>query len=148
RALKLNPTHVSAEFGLARAWQRKGDAEKSRQHLERFQHLVQERISAPLSPAYGEQGALSFAEEMRVPESAMPSPIPVKFVQDQTYLTKMLVVYQGMAVSRGDFDNDGRVDWVIGESKGIRLLHQDADGSLRDVTKSSGIDEPTFVSSL
>ena len=36
KGLKLNPVHASAEFGLARALQRKGDTEAAREHLARF----------------------------------------------------------------------------------------------------------------
>ena len=38
-ALKINPYHISAEFGLAQAYQRSGDAAKAKEHLEGFQHM-------------------------------------------------------------------------------------------------------------
>jgi len=37
RGLALSPFHASSEFGLARAFQRKGDAAAAREHLARFQ---------------------------------------------------------------------------------------------------------------
>src|SRR5215472_1960102 len=76
-ALELNPFHASAEFGLARALQRSGQGEKAREHLARFQHLVQSKLGVPMSLTYGDQGALSLA--LTVGSAAQPSPtaIPV-----------------------------------------------------------------------
>ena len=60
-ALKLNPFHVSSEFGLAQALQRTGDSESAKQHLDRFQHLVAEKLGKPISFIYGKQIKLSLA---------------------------------------------------------------------------------------
>ncbi|MBI3405319.1 MAG: VCBS repeat-containing protein, partial [Acidobacteria bacterium] len=147
-SLKLNPTHASAEFGVARAWQRKGDAGKSQQHLQRFQHLVQERISSLLSPAYGEQGALSLAEEMRIPPEALPPPIPVTFVRDTTSMDTVKRVASKFPIVAGDYDNDGREDRATAGPEGIRLFHNDGNWIFRDVTKSAGVDGNIRVSSL
>ncbi|HEV7551867.1 MAG TPA: tetratricopeptide repeat protein, partial [Candidatus Angelobacter sp.] len=78
-ALELNPFHASAEFGLARALQRLGDADKAREHLARFQHLVQSKLGVPMSLTYGDQGSLSLA--LTVGSTAQPSstPISVRF---------------------------------------------------------------------
>ncbi|HZD95129.1 MAG TPA: tetratricopeptide repeat protein, partial [Candidatus Sulfotelmatobacter sp.] len=77
--LELNPFHASAEFGLARALQRLGEADKAREHLTRFQHLVQSKLGVPMSLTYGDQGALSLA--ITVDSASQPSsiPIPVRF---------------------------------------------------------------------
>jgi tetratricopeptide (TPR) repeat protein len=80
RAIQLNPFHVSAEFGLGRAYQRTGDSEKARAHVARFQHLTTEKLGAPVSLAYGDQGQYSLAEEVRLPAGAAAPAIPVKFV--------------------------------------------------------------------
>ena len=71
RALDLNPFQVSAEFGLAQALQRKNDTAHAKEHFDRFQHLVSEKLGKPVSFIYGEQGKYSLAELM------MPAPEPV-----------------------------------------------------------------------
>jgi tetratricopeptide (TPR) repeat protein len=77
-ALKLNPIHASAQFGLARALQRSGDVEASREHLKRFQELTQNKISSPLSAAYGEQGRYATVADMIAPAVTPGAMIPVK----------------------------------------------------------------------
>ena len=62
-ALKINPLHASAEFGLSRAYQQSGDADHAREHLKKFQYITQNKIGAPMSLAYGEQGQYSRAVE-------------------------------------------------------------------------------------
>src|SRR5713226_1117673 len=61
RALSLNQFHVSSEFGLARALQRKGDVAAARTHLEIVQRIVKERLGRPMGPAYGDAGRYSLA---------------------------------------------------------------------------------------
>lgn len=78
-AIKLNALHASAQFGLARALQRMGQVDESREHLKRFQELVQTKVSSPLSAAYGEQGRYAKVEDMIAPPAAVGSMIPVKF---------------------------------------------------------------------
>jgi tetratricopeptide (TPR) repeat protein len=79
-ALKLNPIHCSAQFGLARALQRSGKTEEAHEHLAIFQHLTQAKIASPLSVGYGERGRYSTMEEMAVPAEPVAAVIPVKFV--------------------------------------------------------------------
>ncbi len=83
-ALTLNPLHASAQFGLARALQRAGMADKSREHLKRFQEITQAKIGTPLSAVYGEQGRYATVQDMRSPASAVGPMIPVSFVQAQS----------------------------------------------------------------
>ncbi|MGB8523322.1 MAG: FG-GAP-like repeat-containing protein [Candidatus Acidiferrales bacterium] len=71
-ALELNPFQVSAEFGLAQALQRKDDTAHAKEHFDRFQHLVSEKLGKPVSFIYGEQGKYSLAESM----SPAPEPVP------------------------------------------------------------------------
>ena len=78
-ALKMQPRHASAEFGLARALQRSGRTDEAHEHLKVFQHYTQEKIAAPLSVGYGERGHYSTMEEMAVPLAAVGAMIPVKF---------------------------------------------------------------------
>jgi len=79
-ALRLNPVHASAQFGMARTLQRMGNTEAAREYLKRFQQLTQEKISSPLSAAYGEQGRYATVQDMLAPETAVEAMIPVTFV--------------------------------------------------------------------
>ncbi len=80
RALARNPFHVSAEFGLARSFQRTGATDKSREHLARFQKLTQEKLGAPISLSYGDQGKYSLAEDVTTAPESVPAAIAVRFV--------------------------------------------------------------------
>ena len=64
RALALNPFHVSAEFGLARAYQRTGESGQARQHLTRFRQLTEEKLGVPIGLVYGDQGRYARAEQV------------------------------------------------------------------------------------
>jgi len=79
-ARKANPYHVSAEFGLAQAFERKGDGEAAKMHLDRFQHLVTEKLGKPISFLYGEQGKYSLAQMMPPEPGSAPPAVPVHFV--------------------------------------------------------------------
>ena len=78
-ALELNPYHASAEFGLARSLQRLGEADKAREHLARFQHMVQSKLGIPMSQIYGDQGALSLALTAGNTAQPLSTPIRVRF---------------------------------------------------------------------
>src|SRR6202163_3273105 len=80
RALQLNPLHASAEFGLSRAYQQSGDVDHAREHLKKFQHITQDKIGAPMSLAYGEQGQYSRAVESPQAVLKGPAQIKVRFV--------------------------------------------------------------------
>ena len=56
KALAAFPYHASAEFGIARAYQRKGDTDSARQRLARFQKITTEHLGAPFGAGYGDQG--------------------------------------------------------------------------------------------
>jgi len=72
-ALKVNPLHASAEFGIARAYQQSGDAAQAREHLVRFQHITQSKLGSPIGLAYGDQGKYSLVEEaVGAAEKALP----------------------------------------------------------------------------
>ena len=78
-ALKINPYHVSAEFGLAQAYQRSGDSANAKAHLERFQHLNAAKLGVPMSLVYGEQGKYSLAEQVSSALAPVLPAIPVHF---------------------------------------------------------------------
>jgi tetratricopeptide (TPR) repeat protein len=79
-ALKINPLHASAEFGLSRAYQQSADVEHAREHLKKFQYITQNKLGAPMSLAYGEQGQYSRAVESPQAVLKAPAPIKVRFV--------------------------------------------------------------------
>jgi tetratricopeptide (TPR) repeat protein len=78
--IRLNPVHASGQFGLAKTLQRMGRVDEAREHLKRFQQLTQDKISSPLSAAYGEQGRYATVEDMLAPASPVETMIPVSFV--------------------------------------------------------------------
>src|SRR5271157_677234 len=114
QALKINPLHASAEFGLARALQRSGNPDEARVHLKRFEHLTRDKISAPITLIYGEQGRYSVAQDVITTEPAVGAMIPVTFVPQPLGATG---AGKGGAVVAGgicmiDVAGDGRFDLV------------------------------------
>ena len=81
-ALRLQPLHASAEFGLARAYQRSGNGDAARQHLQTFERFTKTNISAPLTLSYGEQGRYSTAEVVVTEEPKVGPMIPLTFAAE------------------------------------------------------------------
>ena len=79
-ALKTTPLHASAHFGLARALQREGKIDESRQQLKRFQEITQSKIGTLISASYGEQGRYATVADMLAPPRSAGEMIPVHFV--------------------------------------------------------------------
>ena len=73
-ALKLDPLHASAQFGLARAYQQSGQSDPAHEAMKKFQYITQNKLGAPISLAYGEQGKYSRAEESPVATVNVPCP--------------------------------------------------------------------------
>jgi tetratricopeptide (TPR) repeat protein len=152
-ALELNPFHASSEFGLARALQRLGEADKAREHLARFQHLTQSKLGVPMSQIYGDQGPLSLALTAGSAAQPSPAPIPVRF-SDVTHDSGLpsSSTEKGNAAGANqagpgacflDFDNDGHADLFLadaGAQGGIALLHNTGRGKFEDVTQKAGFD--------
>src|SRR6202011_1843091 len=118
-ALKLNPLHASAEFGLSRAYQQSADFDHAREHLKKFQYITQNKIGAPMSLAYGEQGQYSRAVESPSAVLKAPAPIKVRFVdvtKDAGIVgtfgppPKELGGFLGPGACFIDYDGDGRPD--------------------------------------
>ncbi|HET9099781.1 MAG TPA: FG-GAP-like repeat-containing protein, partial [Acidobacteriaceae bacterium] len=81
-ALQLNPLEASAEFGLARALQQSGKTAEASVHFARFEHLMNDKISSPLSHTYGDEGKYSKAQDI-LPRGLKVGPmIPIAFVQE------------------------------------------------------------------
>jgi tetratricopeptide (TPR) repeat protein len=154
-ALKLNPLHASAEFGLARAYQQSGDPAQGKQHLTRFQYVTQNKLGAPISLAYGEQGQYSRAEESPAAAEKVPDAIPVRFVDvssksgivgkapppraDQSAVADLI----GPGACFLDYDGDGKPDLFLpdnGPAGGMALYHNLGAGKFDDVTKKAGLD--------
>jgi len=149
-ALQLNPLHASAEFGLSRAYQQSGDVNNAREHLKKFQYITQNKIGAPMSLAYGEQGQYSRAVESPQAQLKAPAPIKVRFVD----VTKEagLTVSESLGAAQFvhgpgacflDYDNDGLVDLLLtdyGAQGGLSLYHNTGHGKFEDVTAKAGLD--------
>ncbi len=160
-ALKLNPLHASAEFGLSRAYQQSGDSDHAREHLKKFQYITQNKIGAPMSLAYGEQGQYSRAVESPSAVLKAPAPIKVRFVdvtKEAEFSTRITVPGSplemagtvpnlfGFGACFLDYDGDGRVDIFVadrGKEGGLALYHNLGNGKFEDVTRKAGLD-PTL----
>ena len=86
KALAIAPYHASTQFGLARAYQRKGDSDSAREAMKRFQKVTTEHLGTPFGAGYGDQGKYSLAEFIPGGGSAAPAPIPVRY--EATRLSK------------------------------------------------------------
>jgi Flp pilus assembly protein TadD len=148
KGLALNAFHASAEFGLARALQRKGDAAGAREHLARFQKITAEHLGAPFGAGYGDQGRYSLAELPLSAVAVVPAAIPVRFVAQANAFALKDAGASGSEIgpSTGacffDYDGDGKPDLflVSGTANGAsRLLHNLGDGRFEDVTQAAGI---------
>jgi Tfp pilus assembly protein PilF len=151
RTLAINPFHASAEFGLGRAYQRKDDSGNARDHLARFQKLVQEKLGSPISLKYGDQGPLSLAEMAPQAQTRVPPAIPVRFTP-----VSIVTGRQSRSPGRGslsasagacwfDYDNDGRPDLFLvnasAEGSSV-LLRNMGGGKFQDVTHAAKLDVP------
>jgi tetratricopeptide (TPR) repeat protein len=131
-ALKITPLHASAEFGLARALQRSGKLDEARIHLKNFEHLTREKISTPMTLAYGEQGRYSTAQDITPIAPQVGPMIDVKFssVALTTSSAKAASV-QGGGVCTLDVDGDGREDLVIAGGDALQVLLNKKDGTFK-----------------
>jgi tetratricopeptide (TPR) repeat protein len=149
-ALKINPLHASAEFGLSRAYQQSTDPDHAREHLKRFQYITQNKIGAPMSLAYGEQGQYSRAVESPQQQLKPPAQIKVQFV-DVTKEAGLVFIpaptgpspykgfpnYLGTGACFLDYDSDGKLDLLVTDngSKGaMSLYHNLGGGKFEDAT--------------
>jgi Flp pilus assembly protein TadD len=151
-ALKLNPLHASAEFGLSRAYQQSADLTHARDHLARFQYITQNKLGSPISLAYGEQGKYSLAEESPAAPQKVPVQIKVQFVDvteqaglmtKSTSKSEDLSSYLRPGACFIDYDNDGHIDIFLpdnGKGGGMSLYRNTGNGRFEDVTKRTGLD--------
>jgi Tfp pilus assembly protein PilF len=146
KALTAFPYHASSEFGVARAYQRKGDAEAARQHLARFQKITTEHLGAPFGAGYGDQGRFSLAELGRSGVTTAPAAIAVSYKEQPVVGASAGGRAKFPGPSTGacflDYDGDGKPDLflVSASADGIsRLLHNVGDGRFVDVTDQAGL---------
>jgi tetratricopeptide (TPR) repeat protein len=153
RALKINPLHASGEFGLSRAYQQSGDTEHAREHLKKFQYITQNKIGAPMSLAYGEQG--QYSRTVESPQAALkpPAQIKVQFVdvtkeagittKPSVQSTKDGASFAGPGACFLDYDNDGNIDLFLADNgtQGLMSLYRNlGNGKFEDVTKKADLD--------
>ena len=149
QALLIDPHHASAQFGLARAYQQSGQADPAHEAMKKFQYITQNKLGAPISLAYGEQGKYSRAEESPQAVEKVPEQISVQFV-DVTQVGGMVSangpdLILGPGACYLDYDNDGRIDLLLagnGPEGGLALFHN-VGGKFEDVTRKAGLD-PTL----
>jgi len=135
-ALAIFPYHASAEFGLAKAYQRTGDSENAKDHLQKFQKMTAAKIGTPFGAGYGDQGKFSQAEYSKNGSPKARAAIPVKFTPQP------LSVGASSGACFFDYDGDGRPDLLLVSVVGsgsAHLLHNSGDGKFADVTDASGI---------
>jgi hypothetical protein len=133
QALKVNPLHASAEFGLARALQRSGRIDAAKDHFKIFQHLASTKISAPIGLAYGEQGHYSTAATVEEAEASPRAMIPVKLIA-QPLLSQLTFLTTGGACMM-DVTGTGHMDLVLMQSgeQAIRVVHDKGNGSFEEL---------------
>ena len=136
QALKINPLHASAEFGLARALQRSGKTDEAREHLKRFEYLTHNKISAPITLTYGEQGRYSVAQDVITNEPAVGPMIPVTFVPQA--LGSANAAKNGATTGGGicmiDVDGDGKFD-IVSLAEGdpvVRVFRNLGEGKFKE----------------
>src|SRR5271165_327283 len=152
-ALQLNPLHASAEFGLSRAYQQSADTDHAREHLKKFQYITQNKLGAPMSLAYGEQGQYSRAVESPSAVLKAPAQIKVRFVdvtkeagivsRPRPAINRIKVLEPGPGACFLDYDSDGKPDLFVasnGPEGGLVLYHNLGNGKFEDVTKPAGLD--------
>jgi tetratricopeptide (TPR) repeat protein len=153
RALKLDPHHASSEFGLARAYQQSGQADPAHEAMKKFQYITQNKLGAPISLAYGEQGKYSRAEDSPVAVEKVPPQIAVKFAdvtkeagigaRSGAETAGSTAKFLGPGACFLDYDNDGNIDLFLpdnGTQGSMSLYHNLGNGKFEDVKKNAGLD--------
>jgi len=150
RCLALDSFHVSAEFGLARAYQLSGNDDAARMHLDRFDQLTRSKLGKPISLTYGEQGPYSTAEPVAGAPVA-PAQFAVRFSsaaeqsgirfepRGQPDHPDHVLPLLGAGACFIDFDKDGRSDLLLlGGMRGVVLYRNGGGGQFTDVSERAG----------
>jgi len=153
-ALRIDPLHASAQFGMARAYQQSGEADPAHEAMKKFQYITQNKLGAPISLAYGEQGKYSRAEDSPVAVEKVGAAIPVRFVdvteeagirsrpRSEVSQSNEVASLFGPGACFLDYDGDGRIDLLIADNgpQGGLALYHNLGGKFEDVTASAGLD--------
>jgi tetratricopeptide (TPR) repeat protein len=133
RALELDPFLVSAEFGLARSYQRSGKTDAAKTHMDRFTRLTQEKIASAMSLSYGDQGPLSLAQAVQPQAGVALAAIAVKFVAPKIapplHFDREPIV-GGICVI--DADGDGALDYVRLARGAVTVMRNDGRGQFTE----------------
>ncbi len=156
KALAIFPFHASAEFGLARAYQRSGNAEAAKEHLAKFQKMTADHVATPFGAGYGDQGRFSLAELPRSSIQNAPPAIPVRFTPQPVSSILQPAAGAGSVPPSGstpigpsagvcffDYDGDGKPDMFLVSATAdgtSHLLHNLGNGKFADVTKPAGLE--------
>src|SRR5208337_2998413 len=130
KALEIAPYHASAQFGLARAYQRKGDTVAESKGASNGVCLLD----------YDGDGKpdLFFVAAAQGKSQLLRNLGAGKF-EDATAKGGLATVGTGFGCAAGDFDNDGATDLAVCEADGVRLFHNEGNGKFADVTQKVGI---------
>jgi tetratricopeptide (TPR) repeat protein len=148
KALAIFPFHASAEFGIARAYQRSGNVEAAKEHLAKFQKMTADHVATPFGAGYGDQGRFSLAELPRSSVQNAPPAISVHYTQlsSTSIVQSQAANYFPPGPSVGacvfDYDGDGKPDLFLvaaDKANGSRLLRNLGGGKFSDVTQESGL---------
>src|SRR5260370_34974337 len=97
---------------MARAFQRKGDSESARQHLERFKKITTDHLGAPFGAGYGDQGRFSLAELGHSGVITAPPAIPVSYKEQLVVVApaggRPKLLGPGTGACFTDYDGDGK----------------------------------------
>jgi tetratricopeptide (TPR) repeat protein len=159
-ALAIFPFHASAEFGIARAYQRTGNVEAAKEHLAKFQKMTADHVATPFGAGYGDQGRFSLAELPRSSVQNAPAAIPVHFTQ-QPISSAVSLEAVGISESREvfpvgsvtpfgastgacflDYVGHGKPDVFLvsgAQDATSHLLYNDGNGRFSDTTVAAGL---------
>ncbi len=142
KTLEVNPLHASAEFQLARALQRSGNAVQAKEHFKIFQHLTSTKISAAIGLAYGERGHYSTVTPIEEPETGRKPMIAMKLVEQPlggTDSSQASTTGRPGAPTGGacmlDVTGSGQMDLVLMKSgeQAISVLHRSDGGTFAPI---------------
>src|SRR5215831_15638776 len=145
KCLALDGLHLSAEFGLSRAYLLSGNEAAAARHLARFDQLTQSKIGKQISLTYGEQGIYSTAEPAGGVEGA-PQDFAVRFSagplsagrralqQGANSAPDHFEQLAGAGACFIDFDADGRPDLLLpaGGNGRSPMLYRNTGGAFSD----------------
>ncbi len=125
KALALNPLHVSALFGLARALQRQGHTAEAHTTLVEFQRLTSEKLASPFAHTYGDEGRYAQVEAASLPVTAVSPMLPVTF--RESWRSPSLPAHTSGAACLIPSSSGSNTLVLMGSgSQAVRLFHQTA----------------------